>query len=145
MKKIKIILSVVILALATVACESYDDYDTDRDVIIGFSAPSTNINRVPAGGEKSATIKVFITEASNVERTFNIIQSVRNAADTTISAIENYRFDPTVTIPANEREGAINFTAIDVSLTTDPSTVILEVQTSPEAISGGKVTVAMKK
>ena len=144
MKKIKIILSVVILALATVGCESYDDYNKDRDVIIGFTSKSTNINRVPAGGEKSANIAVFITEAANVERTFNIV-AVRNTADTTLAALENYRFDPTVTIPANERNGSINFTAIDVSLTLDPSTVVLQVEATADVISGGKVTVAMRK
>lgn len=144
MKKIKIILSIVVLALATVSCETYDDYQVDRDVIIGFTAKTTNINRVPAGGEKSATLDVFITEAANVERTFNIV-AIRDAADSTLSAVENYRFDPTVVIPANEREGSIEFTAIDVSLTTDPATVVLKVEGTGNILSGGTVKVAMKK
>src|SRR5690606_2797113 len=112
MKKINILITFLAFAFSISSCETYDDFEQDRDSVVGFTNVSRNINNIPPGVTKEVEVNVFVSDLSNADRTFNIV-SVPAILD--LSAIppqvetnpENYSFDQTVTIPANSREGII--------------------------------------
>jgi hypothetical protein len=141
MKKLKIILTIMVFAVLATSCEtSYDEYDTDRPVIIGFTKGNDNI-KVRNGGTRTKTVTIFITEGVNVDRTFNV--SV--VADETEVDPENYSFDPVVVIPANERSFDLDVTGIDVSLTEEQLPLTLKVDPKDGILSGGKYTAVIFK
>lgn len=140
MKKLSIIITIITLAFTAVSCETYDDYDTNRPVNIGFPTPTQNI-KVPNGGTKDKELEVFISEPANVDRSFNI----EVVADKTEVAAENYSLPATVVIPANERRGYFIVTGIDVSLTDEKLPLVLKIAATPEVYSGGQVTISVFK
>lgn len=125
----------MILAIFASSCETYDDYDTPREEIIGFTLANSNV-KVPNNGTRAKVVTVFITEASSVERTF----TVSVVADQTELAAENYSFNPTLVIPANERSADFTVNGIDVSLTADKLPLTLQVDAKDGILSGGKST-----
>lgn len=138
MKNISIILAVFALVFTSVSCESYDDYETERATIIGFTQTNVNI-KVPNNGTRDKTVDVFITESSNVDRTFNI--SV--VADQTDVASENYSIASSVEILANERVGTFTITGVDVSLTDEKLPLTLRVEPSNGVIAGATLVTAL--
>src|SRR5690554_5787852 len=97
MKKLKFITLFLTIALVAVSCESYDDYDTDRDTVAGFTKKTQNINSIPQDGEKSTTVDVFASDVKSFERTFSVvIVPVTNPEENTPTAENNYRYDATV-------------------------------------------------
>jgi len=125
----------MILAIFASSCETYDDYDTDRPVVIGFTLSNSNV-KIPNGGTRDKSVDVFISEAASVDRTF----TVSVIADQTELAAENYSFDATLLIPANERFAQFVLTGIDMSLTTDKLPLTLQVNPKDGILSGGKIT-----
>src|SRR5690606_33347864 len=120
MKKLKYIITILVITLVAVACESYDDYDSNRPDYVRFSfivqpeppvSPPHNFNIVIAEGETSAQreLEVFSSIVYESERRFNI------SLDTEIP-LENFEFPDTFTIPANKDRTTIIFKANDVSL-----------------------------
>ena len=145
MKKINILIVILTLAIVAVSCETYDDYNTDRKSVVGFSDPSKNINGVPEGGTKSSFANVFISDVSNVDRTFSVIVvPVKDPLTNPPTATDNYTFDSTVVIPANTRRGIVNITAIDVSITSVRSYFALAIEGDTDIVSGGIVLVGVK-
>lgn len=135
MKNISIILAVFALVFTTISCDTYDDYETDRPAVIGFTAAQVNI-KVPNESTRDKSVNIFISESSSVDRTFNI----NVVADETEVAPENYSIASSVTIPANERVGEFTITGIDVSLTGDKLPLTLEVAPTDGLVVGAKVT-----
>ncbi len=145
MKKIKFLILILTLAVVAVSCESYDDYDTPRETIAGFISASKNINRIPEGGTKTETLDIFVSSASSEERTFTIeVVPVPNPEENIPTDPENYTFDSTVTIPANERSGSISVTGIDVSISDVRTFFQLAVKAENDVVSGGKVLIGLK-
>lgn len=145
MKKLKFITLILTIALVAISCETYDDYDTDRATVIGFARKSQNINSVPEGGTKEQALDVFVSDVSNNDRTFDIIVvPIADPVTNIPTGSENYTFDASVTIPANERIGTMIFTAIDVTLTKDRTFVMLGIKEGPDHISGGQIMVGLK-
>lgn len=145
MKNIKFLILTLTIALVAVSCESYDDYETDRDTIVGFVKKSENINSVPEGGTKSAEVEVFASDVSNVDRTFGIIAlPIPDPENNPPTDAENYTFDSTVVIPANERIGVITVTAIDVTLTKDREYFMLGIKEGSDYIAGGSTKIGIK-
>lgn len=141
MKNIKIIITVLAVALFAVSCETYDDYDT-RTTVVAFTTPVGGSSAVvPVGGTLVKEINVFVSDVSNSERTFNVV------VDTEASEVgpENYSFG-TMTIPANLREGIFSVTFTDVNLTSDSQPLSLKFDSSnPESyISGKGITVQVR-
>lgn len=139
MGKNKIIYAIIALVIMA-SCESYDDYDTSRPIVIGFSSDATNI-KVPNGGTRDRDVDIFISEAANVDRTF----AVSIVEDLTEVAPENYSFDPTVVILANERVATFTITGIDVSLTEEKLPLTLKVEPVNGILSGSTVTALIFK
>lgn len=140
MKIINIILTLVVIAVVSVSCETYDDYNTDRTTVVGFPANNISI-RVPENGTKdSDPIEVYASDVSSVDRTYKVV--VVN--DLTDASSENYSFDANVTIPAGSRQAFLIVTGIDTSLTNTNSTLALEIEGGPEVVSGGRIRVLMR-
>ena len=138
MKKLKYITLILTIALIAVSCESYDDYDENRKTVAGFTKSANNINGIPEGGDKSMELEVFVSDISSAARTFSITtRPIPNPDVDTPAAPENYRFDSTVTIPANERSGTMTVTGVDVSLTGDRTFFILAIEGGDDVVSGG--------
>lgn len=129
----------VIVGLAS--CESYDDYDSPGIPVIGFDQNGSNIT-VPGGGTVDELgVRVFVSDVSSIERTFNVVVV---EDESTVSA-DNYSFNAAVQIPANEREGTFSFTAIDNSLTTEADTLVFAFDHSNSAyISGRRISYTLK-
>ena len=140
MKKLNILFTILALAAFTVSCETYDDYDTDRETVVGFTTASKNINNVPEGGTKSTTVDLFISDVSSVDRTF----SIELVDDLTDTAPENYTYDATVTFLADTREASITVTAVDVTITDERTFFGLAVKAENGAVSGGRTSVGLK-
>lgn len=145
MKNIKFLILTLTLTLMTVSCESYDDYETDRDTIIGFVRRSNNINGVPEGGSKSLDIEIFVSDVSNVERTFDIVTlPIPDPETNPPTGAENYIFDSSVIIPPHERIGIITVTAVDVTITKERSYFMLGIKEGNNHIVGGTTTIAVR-
>lgn len=141
MKIFNIILTLVTIAVISVSCETYDDYDADRTTVVGFPANSTNIFNVPEGGTKDSNpLIIFATDVSNTDRTYKVVV----VDDLTDTPSENYTFDPNVVIPAGSRETTFIVTAVDNSLTNEKVTVTLEIEGGPNVVSGGRMQVSMR-
>ncbi len=141
MKKVNILIALLAIAIFTVSCESYDDYNTDRKNVVGFITKERAINNIPEGGTKSATVDLFMTDLSNVDRTFNIIDVP--ALSEPATARENYTFDATVTFLANTREASITVTGIDNSIEGEEY-FALAVEGEGDVVSGGIVSVRVR-
>jgi hypothetical protein len=141
MKKINIIITIVVLALFVVSCETYDDYNTDRAAVAGFLKRTENINNVPSGGTRERTVDLYISDISSSDRTFPIIAI---AADTLATGPENYTFDSTVTFPANTREASIQVVAVDNTITNERSFFILSLDGGEDAVSGTQILIGLR-
>lgn len=141
MKKVNILIVILAIALVSVACESYDDYNTDRKTVVGFTATSLNINSVPEGGSKTDSVEVFISDLSSSARTYTIITL---PVDTLPAASENYSFEPTVTFPPNTRSVKFGVTAIDNSITDERNFFRIAIQPQADIVAGGRTLVGIK-
>lgn len=140
MKNIKFLILILTLSVVAVSCETYDDYESPRAAVAGFTLPSSNV-KVPADGSREKALTIFVSAASDVERTFK----VEVVADQTEVAAENYSFDPNVVIPPNERSGDFILTAMDVSLTSDKTPLTLAVKSGNGIVPGGTITLSLFK
>lgn len=141
MKKSKIFYwAMVLVFVVTTSCETYDDYETNRSTVAGFTLANANI-KVPNGGTRDKKVDIFISQASDVDRTL----TVSVVPELTEAASENYTFNPTVLVPANTRVFEFTFTGIDVSLTDEGTPVTIEVVAQDGIISGGRFTALLFK
>jgi len=141
MKKVNILIALFAIAILSVSCESYDDYDTNRKNIVGFSALILEINNIPEGGERSRTVNLFMSDIFDEEKTFNIV-AVPNLQDPATNP-ENYSFDTTVTFPPNTRQATITVTGIDNSIEGEEY-FALAIQGEADVVSGGIVSVRVR-
>lgn len=152
MKKINIIITFVVLALFVVSCETYDDYNTDRKTVVGFSKDSDNINNIPEGGERTRTFTdvLFISDIADVDREFTVvvIPTLLPEADPPFIATDpsNYSFDATVIIPANSQRGEFTVTGIDNSIEDIRGEYFsVAIQGGGNVVSGGRFTVRLRQ
>lgn len=149
MKKFNILITLVVLSLFVVSCESYDDFDADRKTVVGFTVAEKNINNIPEGGERSSTLDLFVSDISAEDRDFRIVVIPTILTDPEIQTEtnpENYSFDEFVTIPANTNRGEITVTGIDISIE-DPEGEYfsLAVEGGGNTVSGGRVTIRLRQ
>ena len=136
MKHIKIIFTVLTLAIFTVSCDDYKDFEQDRPAVVGFTGPaSINLPVQSGNSTREREIPVFVSTSSNVDRTFTA-----SAVDGTIATSDNYSLS-SVVIPANERTGILLFTAIDATLTSEEQPVVIAFDNAEGIVSGTQVTV----
>lgn len=152
MKKINIIITFVVLALFVVSCETYDDYNTDRKTVIGFSKDSDNINNIPEGDERTRTFTdvLFVSDIADVDREFKVIviptilpEAVPLA---TATNPENYTFEAIVIIPANSQRGSFTVTGIDNSIEDERGEYFsVAIEGGGNVVSGGRFTVRLRQ
>ncbi len=153
MKKISFIITLAFLTIGMVSCDTnYDDYNTDRKTVIGFTGGSDNINNIPEGGERTRTFNdaLFISDIADVDREFKIvvIPTILPEADppSTATNPENYSFESTVIIPANSQRGSFTVTGIDNSIEDERGEYFsVEVEGGGNIVSGGKFTIRLKQ
>lgn len=141
MKKAYIFTLILALSTLTSCNTSYDDYEEDRGSTIGFTLGATL--ELPVSSTNPIVdfpIPCFVTSASNIERTFEVIV----VEEETEVAAENYSFNAMVTIPANERKGFLYFTAMNVSLTSDFQPLIIAFKSDDNTISGRRASIALR-
>lgn len=141
MKKVNILIVILTIALVAVSCETYDDYNTERKTVVGFTVATKNINGVPEGGTKSTTVDLFVSDLSSADRTYTVISQ---PVDSLGTAAENYTFDPSVTFLANTRVATIEVVAVDNSITEERSFFKLAIQGGEDVVSGGVVVVGIR-
>ncbi len=152
MKKINIIITFVALALIAVSCETYDDYDTDRKTVVGFTSASDNINNIPEGGERSRTFTdvIYASDLAAVDREFKVVviptilpDAIPPATDTDPS---NYSFEATVVIPANSQKGSFTATGIDNSIEDERGEYFsVAIEGGGNVVSGGRFTIRLRQ
>lgn len=145
MKNIKYLLLIVTFAFAATSCDTYDDYDSDRAPVVGFTRTNVNINGIGAGTSKSTTVDVYASDISPNDRTFNVISIPIEDSDAfPPTDSENYSFDQTVTIPANENIGTMTVTGTNISLEPTRTYFRLSVESSDAVVGGNRITIGLR-
>ncbi|MFT6687285.1 MAG: hypothetical protein ACJAX7_000283 [Saprospiraceae bacterium] len=141
MKNIAKILVLMVVVFTTYSCsEEYDDYNADTESIVGF-ADLLGIAQVPLGEETvDIEIEFLSSDIASTERSFQVIV----VAEGTNIAAENYTFNSSVTLPANQQSGTFIFTAVDVSLTDDFGDVFLGFESNDLAISNSQINIKVR-
>ncbi len=85
-------------------------------------------------------IPYFVSDASSSDRSFNVIV----IHEETEVAAENYSFDSVVVVPANERSGTLEFTAMDISLTSEFAPLVLAFEETSTVTSGSRANIFLK-
>lgn len=128
-------------AISLVSCETYDDYDQDRDTVIGFTTAvgSPNVS-IPSGDSVVKEYNVFISDVSAEDRTFVVTVDPSSQI-----GAENFSFS-TVTIPAGTRDGIFTLTVTNVSLPLGeyaPAVFAFD-NSDPNYVAGNKASLNMR-
>ena len=152
MKKINLLITLAVILLTAVSCETYDDFDADRKTVVGFNKDSDNINNIPEGGERTRTFNdvIFASDMVDYDREFTVevIQTLLPEAipPATATNPENYTFESTVVIPANSRRASFTATGIDVSIEDERGEYFsVQIKGGGNVVSGGKFTIRLKQ
>jgi hypothetical protein len=135
MKHISRLIVLLLLTSPFISCDDYEDFEEDRDTVVGFTgvAGSSNVNLNP-GASREKKADVFVSDVSNSERSFGIeVDTAENEITT-----DNFTFDSQVVIPANERTAEITITVTNNSLPVESQQIVLKVVNSPTHVSGGR-------
>lgn len=137
------------LALVTVSCETYDDYNAERKTVVGFAVPSKNINNIREDEPKSIEVDLFVSDLSSVDREVQITTFPSILPDADPPSVEtdpeNYSYDATVTIPANTQSGIITITGMANSIEDERGEYFtLGIQGNGDIVSGGRILVRVK-
>ncbi|AFU67996.1 hypothetical protein P700755_001024 [Psychroflexus torquis ATCC 700755] len=134
MKHISRLIVLLLLTSPFISCDDYEDFEEDRDTVVGFSRVlgSSNVNLDP-GDSRDKTAVVFVSDVSNSERSFGIeIDTEENEITT-----DNFTFDSQVIIPANERTAEITITVTNNSLPIESQRIAIKIVNSPNYVTGG--------
>jgi len=133
----------MVVVFTTYSCSNaeYNDYDTERESIVGF-AEALAIAIVPVE-DNSIDIEIeFITsDVASTDRTYQVYVV---SEGTNIDA-ENFSFNPSVVMPANQYYATFTFTAIDVSLPTSFGDVFLAFETNGDILTSREINLKVKK
>lgn len=132
-------------ALVATSCETYDDYNTDVEAVIGFTMITRNINRIPVGSTKSINADIFISDVSSTDRVFEIIEVPIHNPEEFPPTEGSFSYDATVTIPAGERTGSIEITGDNTNgkITPDRTYFRLAVKATDNVASGGYINIGL--
>jgi hypothetical protein len=139
MKNIHKIITLFLVAILVTSCDTdYDTINDDHTNVIGFSlAVDLELPLSENNPEINFPLPYFVSNATSSDRTFNVVV----IAEETELGPESYSFDGTVTIPANEREGEIIFTALNVNLTNEFQSLVLAFEGNSEIPRDGAHTI----
>ena len=141
MKKVYIIFTLLFVTLFVSSCETYEDYNTERGAVIGFTlGVDLELTLSDSNPIIVFNIPYFVSDASSSDRTFQVVV----IAEESDVASENYSFDAAVVVPANERLGTFEFTAMDISLTNEFAPLVLAFEETATVTSGSRVHIFLK-
>ncbi len=141
MKKAYILISLIIVTLFVSSCDTYEDYDKERSPVIGFTlGVDFEIALSESNPLIDFPIPYFVSEASSSDRTFQVVV----VADETEVAPENYSFDASVIVPANERTGTLLFSAMNISLPDEFAPLTLAFEETSEVTSGARLNLFLR-
>ena len=139
MKNIKYIFLLVLAVLFFNRCE--DDIAGTEDInYISFEV-NTPVIIVEQGSSTQIEIKVYTTQKSGSDRSFN----VEIIEDNTTANAESYDIPSTVTVPANSNVGTINVVAKDDNLGQDPVSIGLRIQSGEVLFTGNEANLTIQK
>jgi hypothetical protein len=143
MKNLKYIITILVIAVFAVSCETdHDDFNEDRLPVVGLTTAVGGPNAiVPTGGTIDKDINVYVSDISSVERSFSV---TINEGVTELGS-ESYTIGSAV-VPANERAGILTVTFSDVNLTSTFQPVRFKVDNSSgEFVSGSEITIQVRR
>jgi len=129
----KNIIKLIIVCLFVSSCGDQEEviYDPTTGQTLAFFGSANTTLEIEINDSNTATIQVGVSSISSSDRTLTI--SVDESSTATPAM---YSFNSSVTIPANEYFGTINFTGIDMGLTAEGATLVLNI----DPIDGGVVS-----
>ncbi len=139
----KKVIYITLLVLIAVACGEQDiaQYDAYGDeALVQFETNSTLVS-VGTGNQKTVEIPISISTYSSEERTVTVTVNPNPVGVINPALTENYSFNGTVTIPANELKGSFSFTGINPSGLSE--TVQLQLIISASSISEATLSPAI--
>lgn len=144
--KMKKIVSILSLLALFVSCGETEDkiWDPTTGQTLAFFATNSGVLGVPFNSTTTQTFKVNVNTLSAVDRT--VVLEVDT--DNTNVAVENYSFNPNVTIPANSYIGDLVITGTDTpELTTAPKLLVLIVKSVSDGgvVSKAKLTLTVQQ
>lgn len=134
MKRAYIFTLIVSILTLSSCTNNNDDYPQDRGATIGFTSAALEVTLPPGGVIPNFGIPFFVTSISSSDRTFEVTVV---ESESTLSA-DNYSFESTVTVPANERKGTLLFNATNNSISPDEFQNLVIAFVSTGEISSGK-------
>lgn len=141
MKKIYLILTVVLSSLLMTSCStSHDDFDEDRETIIGFTLGAALELPIPPGVTFNFPVTYYVTEASTADRTFQVIVVDE---ETTLTS-DNYSFETELVVPAGEKVGQFFVGLTNNSLTDEFADLVIAFAGNENLTSGNKATLSIK-
>lgn len=141
MKKTYIILTLFLAALFVTSCETYDEYESPRPTVAGFTLGTTLQLPVSAANPTiTFNVPYFVSTSSTSDRTLNVIV----VADQTTAPSSSYTFESSVLLPAGERAGTMEFVAMNVGLTNDYQPVTFAFETVEGFVSGPTANIELK-
>ncbi|MEX2350139.1 MAG: DUF1735 domain-containing protein [Flavobacteriaceae bacterium] len=142
MKNLLLILFVATGVLFT-SCDKTENviYDPNSGETLAFFEDNSASLEVLLGGESTIDVEVGVTTLSDQDRTVTVVV---NEEESTIDS-ENYSLSTNdVVIPAGEYYGSLTITGIDVSLSTDPVLLVLDlVSINGGVVSDNSITVSV--
>jgi len=146
MKNIKYLILIMTFALVATSCETYDDYNTDVEAVIGFTMITRNINGISEGTTKSINADIYISDISSTDRVFEIIDIPIYNPDEFPPTEGDFSYDATVTIPAGEQKGTIQITGDNTNgkITMDRTYFRLAVKGTDNVASGGYMNIGLR-
>ena len=134
MKRITFLLLLLVPIFVFNSCE--DDIKGTEDLnYITFEAATMNMG-VPIGGSADREIKLYTTQVTSADRSFNI--NVVSA--TTTATAGSYTVPATVTVPANSNVGILTIGLSDVNIGTAGKRIVLEIGSEEGLFKGAAIT-----
>lgn len=126
-------IKIIIVCLFISSCGDSEEviYDPATGQTLAFFDTTSTTLEIEINDSNTTTINVGVSTISSSDRTLTV--SVDESSTATPAM---YSFNSSVTIPANEYFGTINFTGIDDGLTTEGATLTLNI----DPIAGGVVS-----
>ncbi len=141
MKKIHIYIALLIVTVTFSSCrEEYDEFETDRPTVAGFTLGATLELPVGSNGINNFPVPFFVSSASTSERVLNVVV----IADETSVTADNYFFEETVVIPANERSGTLFFSAVNSSLSPEFEPLVIGFEEVSGVVRGTNANIALR-
>ena len=132
MKKITYILVLFLIAFTFNNCSEEVDGTADLN-FISFERGPVDFG-VELGGSSEKEIKVYTTQITGADRTFNINVN----ADMSTADPAAYTVPSSVTVPANSNEGSFMINMSDLNISGDGETLVLELEAAEENIYMGE-------